>query len=110
VASLLTLLALLTLVLKSLVEWRSREHRNMPPEFLNQDMSIEVRNITKTIRSLHGSERCEPECPSGELIALLGPSGSGKTTLLRIIAGLEFADPGWTQVVFHGEDVTAACR
>jgi sulfate transport system ATP-binding protein len=43
--------------------------------------------------------------PSGALVALLGPSGSGKTTLLRIIAGLEFADPGSGSVLFHDEDV-----
>jgi sulfate transport system ATP-binding protein len=39
-------------------------------------------------------------------VALLGPSGSGKTTLLRIIAGLEHADAGSGQILFHGEDVT----
>jgi sulfate transport system ATP-binding protein len=37
---------------------------------------------------------------------LLGPSGSGKTTLLRIIAGLEYPDPGSGRIHFHGEDVT----
>jgi sulfate transport system ATP-binding protein len=44
--------------------------------------------------------------PRGKLVALLGPSGSGKTTLLRIIAGLDHADPGSGQILFHGEDVT----
>jgi sulfate transport system ATP-binding protein len=39
-------------------------------------------------------------------MALLGPSGSGKTTLLRIIAGLDFPDPGSGGVVFHGEEVS----
>ena len=39
-------------------------------------------------------------------MALLGPSGSGKTTLLRIIAGLEFPDPGSGRILFHGDDVT----
>src|SRR5690606_26140636 len=42
----------------------------------------------------------------GKLVALLGPSGSGKTTLLRIIAGLEYADPGSGRILFHNEDVT----
>src|SRR5690606_4349604 len=46
------------------------------------------------------------EIPDGSLTALLGPSGSGKTTLLRIVAGLEYADPGSGRVLFHGEDVT----
>jgi sulfate transport system ATP-binding protein len=39
-------------------------------------------------------------------VAVLGPSGSGKTTLLRIIAGLEFPDPGSGRILFHGDDVT----
>ena len=39
-------------------------------------------------------------------MALLGPSCSGKTTLLRIIAGLDFPDPGSGGVVFQGEEVS----
>ncbi|HEU5070215.1 MAG TPA: sulfate ABC transporter ATP-binding protein [Verrucomicrobiae bacterium] len=69
-------------------------------------MSIEVRNITKRFGSFTALDNVNLKVESGELVALLGPSGSGKTTLLRVIAGLEFPDPGESQVLFDGNDVT----
>ena len=69
-------------------------------------MSIDVSNIRKTFGSYTALAGVDLHVPTGKLVALLGPSGSGKTTLLRIIAGLEFADPGSGRINFHGEDVT----
>lgn len=68
-------------------------------------MSISIKNINKTFGSYAALENVSLEVPDGSLTALLGPSGSGKTTLLRIVAGLEFADPGDGKIRFHGEDV-----
>ncbi len=69
-------------------------------------MSIVVSNIKKTFGTYTALTGVDLNVPTGKLVALLGPSGSGKTTLLRIIAGLEFADPGSGRIVFHGDDVT----
>ncbi len=70
-------------------------------------MSVEVKNITKKFGSFTALDQVNLKVESGELVALLGPSGSGKTSLLRVIAGLEFPEPGDAQVLFYGEDVTA---
>jgi sulfate/thiosulfate transport system ATP-binding protein len=69
-------------------------------------MSIQATKIRKTFGQTVVLDNVDLNVPRGKLVALLGPSGSGKTTLLRIIAGLEHADPGSGQILFHGEDVT----
>src|ERR1044071_4385806 len=69
-------------------------------------MSIQASKISKHFGATAVLDHVDLNVPRGKLGALLGPSGSGKTTLLRIIAGLEHADPGSGQILFHGEDVT----
>jgi putative spermidine/putrescine transport system ATP-binding protein len=78
-------------------------------------MSDKERHAGTTIRLVgcgktfpNGVRAVEPlslEIHGRETIVFLGPSGCGKTTLLRLIAGLEWPDPGG-KVFFNGEDVT----
>ena len=67
---------------------------------------IEVKQLRKTFGRYPALHGVDLKIETGELIALLGPSGSGKTTLLRLIAGLEFADPGGGEILFDGEPVS----
>jgi sulfate transport system ATP-binding protein len=69
-------------------------------------MSIQATQISKTFGAFTALDGVALNVDRGKLVALLGPSGSGKTTLLRIIAGLEYPDPGSGQILFDGEDVT----
>jgi sulfate/thiosulfate transport system ATP-binding protein len=71
-------------------------------------MSIVATDICKTFGKYTALDSVSITVADGKLVSLLGPSGSGKTTLLRILAGLDFADPGsGARIEFHGEDVTA---
>lgn len=74
---------------------------------MNSSLSIELLDCAKTFGN--GAAALEPVSLTihpGETLVLLGPSGCGKTTTLRLIAGLEFPDPGG-RVLFGDEDVTA---
>ncbi|HPU07258.1 MAG TPA: sulfate/molybdate ABC transporter ATP-binding protein [Thermogutta sp.] len=69
-------------------------------------MQIDIIDVSKTFGRFVALDHIDLSISHGELVALLGPSGSGKTTLLRIIAGLEWPDPGCGRLLFDGEDVT----
>ena len=107
VSSLLTLLAIATLIAKYSLERRVVPVKQEAGRHGGQScgMSIELRNISKKFGDFVAVDNVNLHIETGELVALLGLSGSGKTTLLRIIAGLETPDTG--EVLFHGEDASA---
>jgi putative spermidine/putrescine transport system ATP-binding protein len=71
-------------------------------------MSVPIRLVRCAKTFPDGTKALEPldlEIAAGETLAVLGPSGCGKTTTLRLIAGLDFPDPGG-KVIFGADDVT----
>ena len=104
VASLLTAIALLTLIARSIIEWRSAVGNAAGRRGAGAGMSIEARGISHRFGSYQALDGIDLTVEPGQLVGLLGPSGSGKTTLLRIIAGLEHPDKG--AVYLDGVDTT----
>jgi sulfate transport system ATP-binding protein len=74
----------------------------MLPAAWRNEMSIEVKGLTKNFGSFKAVDEVNFKVETGELMALLGPSGSGKSTLLRMIAGLELPDQG--EVLLTGQE------
>jgi ABC-type Fe3+/spermidine/putrescine transport system ATPase subunit len=69
-----------------------------------RNLSVRVRNVTKTFDKLTALTDVSLDVRSGEFISFVGPSGCGKTTLLRLIAGLERPTSGSIEI--GGEDVS----
>jgi lipoprotein-releasing system ATP-binding protein len=73
-------------------------------------MLLQVRNISKSYKSLYGRTVREVlrdtdlHIEKGEKIAVAGPSGSGKSTLLNIIGALDFPDMG--DIHFNGKSLS----
>jgi ABC-2 type transport system ATP-binding protein len=63
-------------------------------------MSLSVKNISKSYKTLKAVDNISFEVADGELFGLIGPDGAGKTTLFRILTTLLIADQG-TATVAH---------
>lgn len=70
---------------------------------------IEIKNVTKTVRSgaddLTILAEVSLEIPDGQFVAITGASGSGKSTLLGLIAGLDAPSSG--EILIDGQSITA---
>jgi ABC-2 type transport system ATP-binding protein len=58
----------------------------------NDNVAIQLRNISKTFKTIKALDNVSLDIYKNEIFALLGSNGSGKTTLLRILSTLIPAD------------------
>jgi len=72
---------------------------------IEEKMSIQVENITKTYGPQKAVDDISFTVDKGELVGFLGPNGAGKSTLMKIITGYLDADSGNTFV--NGEKIEA---
>ncbi len=71
-AALLTLMAILTLFLKSMLQWRLANQKERAQQ--EGIMSIEIANIKKSFGRTRVLNDISLDIPSGQMVALLGPS------------------------------------
>ncbi len=86
-AALLTLMAIITLFLKSMLQWRLENQENARNR--RKIMSIEIARIKKSFGRTQVLNDISLDIPSGQMVALLGPSGSGKRRCCALL-------PGWS--------------
>ena len=72
----------------------------------NKNMSIEVKNITKTYGTQKALDNVSFSVKKGEIVGFLGPNGAGKSTLMKILTTYLTADEG--EAFVNGFDVTSA--
>ncbi|RXJ00696.1 ABC transporter ATP-binding protein [Anaerobacillus alkaliphilus] len=62
-------------------------------------LTVSVEGVSKHFGKQKVLDKINLKVYSGEIFGLLGPSGAGKTTLVKIIAGIDTASCGKTQVL-----------
>ena len=67
------------------------------------DIVLEVRDITKTFPGVKALDGVSFQIRRGEVHALLGANGAGKSTLIKIIAGMYGKDSG--EILMDGQSV-----
>ena len=70
---------------------------------MEQNIALELRNITKTFGSVVANNNVSLKVKKGEILSILGENGSGKTTLMNMVSGIYYPDSG--QMFIDGEEV-----
>lgn len=73
---------------------------------MNQQIAVEMVNITKTFGSTVANNNTCLSIHKGEILSLLGENGSGKTTVMNMLSGIYYPDSG--DIYVNGEHVTIA--
>ena len=71
-----------------------RFFRKQVEKLKNDNLVIELRNITKKFGSVVANDNVNLSVKKGEILALLGENGSGKTTLMNMLSGIYKPDSG----------------
>jgi ABC-2 type transport system ATP-binding protein len=64
---------------------------------------LEVRNVSKTYRSIPAVQDVSFTLNPGEVLGYLGPNGSGKSTTVKMVTGL--IQPSRGKILFRGQDI-----
>jgi len=70
---------------------------------VDNNVVIELRNITKTFGSVVANKNINFNVRSGEIHSLLGENGSGKSTLMNVLSGIYAPDSG--SIFIRGKEV-----
>ena len=73
---------------------------------MENNIALELKNITKTFGSVVANKNISLQVRKGEILSILGENGSGKTTLMNIVSGIYFPDSG--QIFADGKEIVIA--
>ena len=71
---------------------------------MNENVKLEIRNMTTLYKNGDGVRDISLRVATGELVTLLGPSGCGKTTILRSVGGFIQCTSG--EILIDGKDIS----
>jgi len=73
---------------------------------MEQNIALELKNITKTFGSVVANKNISLKVRKGEILSILGENGSGKTTLMNMVSGIYYPDSG--RIFADGKEIVIA--